>query len=58
MKYLVTVTRTEHRDHTFVVEARNKEEAEELGLEMSNDHEFDEDEICYANEEVTSVMHK
>lgn len=37
MKYLVTVQRTEYREHTFEVEADGPDEADRLGMEAAND---------------------
>jgi hypothetical protein len=53
--YLVTVSRTETRNHVFCVSAESREEAEELAIENSYDHDFREDRVVHADENVTST---
>jgi len=55
MKYQVTVRRKEHREHVFEVDAESREEAEDKALEASCDHDFDQNTVHYADEDVTFV---
>lgn len=55
MKYNVTVRRKEHREHIFCVEAGSEEEAEDNALEASCDHDFNQNTVHYANEDVTCI---
>lgn len=55
MKYLVTVQRIEYKSHDFEVEAASREEAKELGYEMSNDYDFGDSSIQSADESVIGV---
>jgi prephenate dehydrogenase len=55
MKYQVTVRRKEHREHVFEVEADSREEAEDKALEASYDHGFNQNQVHYADEDVTFV---
>ena len=56
MTYQVTVRRTEHREHTFKVEALSREEAEDKAMEAACDHDFGQNTVCHAEEEVASVL--
>lgn len=55
MKYQVTVRRKEHREHIFEVDAESREEAEDKALEDSCDHDFGENQVHFADEEVVFV---
>lgn len=55
MKYNVTVKRVEQREHTFEVDADSPEEAEEKALESACDHDFNQNSVSFADEEVVSV---
>jgi len=52
MMYRVTIVRQEHREHVFEVEADSMEEAEEKATEESYDHDFGQDKVHYAGQEV------
>lgn len=54
-KYLVNVCRKEYRTHQFEVEADSPEEAEELAIEDSYNHDFRQDAVCHADAEVILV---
>ncbi len=56
MKYLVTVQRTEYREHTFEVEANDLHEADLLGMEAANDWNFGDSTVSSATEEVTAIV--
>lgn len=55
-KYKVTIRRVEHREHVFEVEADSKDEAHDLGLEASFEHDFNESPVHHADEDVVSVV--
>ena len=55
MKYLVTVQRIEYKSHDFEVEAASREEAKELGVEMSNDYDYGDGSIGSAEESVVGI---
>lgn len=56
MKYKVTVQRIEYREHGFVVGGATLEEAENNALEEAGDHDFRQNTVCHADEEVTQVV--
>jgi hypothetical protein len=55
MKYQVTVRRKEYREHIFEVDAESREDAEDKALEASCDHDFGQNTVHYADEDVTFV---
>lgn len=55
MKYNVTVKRVEQREHKFQVDANSPEEAEDKALELACDHDFGQNSVSFADEEVVSV---
>jgi hypothetical protein len=56
MKFNVTVQRTEYREHTFLIEADSEDDAWYAGLSAANDHNFGEDRVTEAGEEVTAII--
>ena len=56
MKFDVTVQRTEYREHTFRVEAKDSEDAWHKGMEAANDYDFHDSPVDSAGEDVTSVV--
>ena len=56
MKYLVTIRRKEYREHVFEIDgATSRGEAESEALNMSCDHDFSENTVCHADEEVVYI---
>ena len=55
MKYLVTVRRKEYREHVFTIEASSKLDAEALALSAADDHDFSENSVDYADEDVVEI---
>lgn len=55
-EYKVTIKRIESREHTFTVVAGSKESAEELAIEESYDHDFNQNSVSFADEEIVSVV--
>lgn len=55
MKYKVTIRRKEYREHVFEVDAKSRAEAEGLAVEASWDHDFGQDRVDHAEEEVISI---
>ena len=56
MKYKVTISRKEYRDHTFEVSASSPEEAEGTALEQANDYDFRNSPIVHADVDVVEVV--
>lgn len=52
MKYEVLIVRIEHRKHLFFVDAESLEEAEDKAIEMSCDHDFNQNPVHWAEEEI------
>lgn len=55
MKFKVAVVRTERRTHTFEVDAKDRDAAEEAALEACGDYDFHDSPIDCVNEEVVGV---
>lgn len=55
MKYKVTVRRVEYRENVFTVDAESAGEAEDMALEASSDHDFNQNSVSHADEEVMNV---
>lgn len=53
--FAVKIQRTEYREHTFYVDAATKSAAETAGLLAACDHNFLDDTVSSAHEEVVSV---
>jgi len=58
MQFNVTVKRTEAREHTFIVEAKDREAAFHKGLDAAYNHDFKEDRVDESSEDVTSISLK
>jgi hypothetical protein len=56
MQFDVTVQRTEYREHTFLVEADNRDAAFHAGLEAANDYDFYDSPVDSAREAVTAIV--
>jgi ribosomal protein S20 len=55
-QFKVTIMRTESRNHTFIVQAEDKDQAEELAFEMSNDFDWKvSHSVHHADEQVVGV---
>jgi hypothetical protein len=55
MKYQVVVQRTEHREHTFTVEADSRNEASAKALDAASDHDFNQNAVGHADESVVGI---
>ena len=56
MIFDVTVQRTEYREHTFRVEAKNKGEAWEKGMDAAEDWDFHDSPVDSAGEEIIAIL--
>lgn len=54
-RYVVRIRREEHRTHDFEVLAASSENAEELARKAADDHDFLQNSVCFAEEDVISV---
>jgi hypothetical protein len=56
VKFNVTVQRTEYKEHTFQVEAPDKEGAMQVGLVMAGNHDFSFDRIVDIVNDVIEIV--
>jgi hypothetical protein len=56
MKFNVTVKRTEAREHTFLVEEKDREAAFHKGLDAAYNHDFKEDRADESSEDVETIV--
>lgn len=55
MKFKIVIQRIEHREHTFEVEAASSAAAQNLAFEISANHDFNQNQVHYATEELVSI---
>jgi len=54
-KFDITVTRTEHRSHTFEIEAETETEARKKAYLEAYDHDYGEDSCHHADYDITQT---